>query len=220
MTKQAEAQKAETEQAETGQAEAGRTESDSVNAQISFNRNIWLRRLVLVLLGLLMGLQIYFVNAGRIMGDLLPMPFGYGAAVVLSGSMEPTYSAGDLLIVKKADHYQTGDIVVYQTGQNLVVHRITDMNGETVTTQGDANNAPDEPFAVTQIKGISVGSIPFVGTWFRILKTPAGLMAAFLCTVFLTEVSFRKQSDAGAAELEKLKEEIQRLKQDDGNTTG
>lgn len=220
MTKQAEAQKAETEQAETGQAEAGRTESDSVNAQISFNRNIWLRRLVLVLLGLLMGLQIYFVNAGRIMGDLLPMPFGYGAAVVLSGSMEPTYSAGDLLIVKKADHYQTGDIVVYQTGQNLVVHRITDMNGETVTTQGDANNAPDEPFAVTQIKGISVGSIPFVGTWFRILKTPAGLMAAFLCTVFLTEVSFRKQSDAGAAELEKLKEEIQRLKQDDGNTKG
>lgn len=220
MTKQAEAQKAETEQAETGQAEAGRTESDSVNAQISFNRNIWLRRLVLVLLGLLMGLQIYFVNAGRIMGDLLPMPFGYGAAVVLSGSMEPTYSAGDLLIVKKADHYQTGDIVVYQTGQNLVVHRITDMNGETVTTQGDANNAPDEPFAVTQIKGISVGSIPFVGTWFRILKTPAGLMAAFLCTVFLTEVSFCKQSDAGAAELEKLKEEIQRLKQDDGNTKG
>lgn len=217
---QAEAQKAETEQAETGQAEAGRTESDSVNAQISFNRNIWLRRLVLVLLGLLMGLQIYFVNAGRIMGDLLPMPFGYGAAVVLSGSMEPTYSAGDLLIVKKADHYQTGDIVVYQTGQNLVVHRITDMNGETVTTQGDANNAPDEPFAVTQIKGISVGSIPFVGTWFRILKTPAGLMAAFLCTVFLTEVSFRKQSDAGAAELEKLKEEIQRLKQDDRNTKG
>ena len=220
MTKQAEVQKAETEQAETGQAEAGRTESDSVNAQISFNRNIWLRRLVLVLLGLLLGLQIYFVNAGRVMGDPLPMPFGYGAAVVLSGSMEPTYSAGDLLIVKKTDHYQTGDIVVYQSGRSLVVHRIIDMNGETVTTQGDANNAPDEPFAVSQIKGISVGSIPFVGTWFRILITPAGLMAAFLCTVFLTAVSFRKQSDAGAAELEKLKEEIQRLKQDDGNTKG
>lgn len=200
--------------------ETGQAESKMANSKTALSRSIWIRRLVLALLGLLMGLQIYFVNAGRVMGDPLPMPFGYGAAVVLSGSMEPTYSAGDLLIVKKADHYQTGDIVVYQSGQNLVVHRITDMNGETVTTQGDANNAPDEPFAVTQIKGISVGSIPFVGTWFRILKTPAGLMAAFLCTVFLTEVSFRKQSDAGAAELEKLKEEIQRLKQDDGNTKG
>lgn len=198
--------------------ETGQAESKMANSKTALSRSIWIRRLVLALLGLLMGLQIYFVNAGRVMGDPLPMPFGYGAAVVLSGSMEPTYSAGDLLIVKKMDHYQTGDLVVYQSGRSLVVHRIIDMNGETVTTQGDANNAPDEPFAVSQIKGISVGSIPFVGTWFRILKTPAGLMAAFLCTVFLTEVSFRKQSDAGAAELEKLKEEIQRLKQDDEET--
>lgn len=198
--------------------ETGQAESKMANSKTALSRSIWIRRLVLALLGLLMGLQIYFVNAGRVMGDPLPMPFGYGAAVVLSGSMEPTYSAGDLLVVKKTDHYQTGDLVVYQSGRSLVVHRIIDMNGETVTTQGDANNAPDEPFAVSQIKGISVGSIPFVGTWFRILKTPAGLMAAFLCTVFLTEVSFRKQSDAGAAELEKLKEEIQRLKQDDEET--
>lgn len=198
--------------------EMEQAESSIAKSKTSGSRSIWLRRLVLALLGLLMGLQIYFVNAGRVMGDPLPMPFGYGAAVVLSGSMEPTYSAGDLLIVKKTDHYQTGDIVVYQTGRNLVVHRIIDMNGETVTTQGDANNAPDESFTVSQIKGISVGSIPFVGTWFRILKTPVGLMAAFLCTIFLIEVSFRKQSDTDAAELEKLKEEIQRLKQDDEET--
>lgn len=198
--------------------EMEQAESSIAKSKTSGSRSIWLRRLILALLGLLMGLQIYFVNAGRVMGDPLPMPFGYGAAVVLSGSMEPTYSAGDLLIVKKTDHYQTGDIVVYQTGRNLVVHRIIDMNGETVTTQGDANNAPDESFTVSQIKGISVGSIPFVGTWFRILKTPVGLMAAFLCTIFLIEVSFRKQSDTDAAELEKLKEEIQRLKQDDEET--
>ena len=186
--------------------ETGQAESKMANSKTALSRSIWIRRLVLALLGLLMGLQIYFVNAGRVMGDPLPMPFGYGAAVVLS--------------VKKMDHYQTGDIVVYQSGRSLVVHRIIDMNGETVTTQGDANNAPDEPFAVSQIKGISVGSIPFVGTWFRILKTPVGLMAAFLCTIFLIEVSFRKQSDTDAAELEKIKEEIQRLKQDDGNTKG
>lgn len=198
--------------------ETGQAESKMANSKTALSRSIWIRRLVLTLLGLLMGLQIYFVNAGRVMGDPLPMPFGYGAAVVLSGSMEPTYSAGDLLIVKKTDHYQTGDLVVYQSGRSLVVHRIIDMNGETVTTQGDANNAPDEPFAVSQIKGISVGSIPFVGTWFRILKTPVGLMAAFLCTIFLIEVSFRKQSDTDAAELEKIKEEIQRLKQDDEET--
>ena len=107
------ADQAEKEQLEMRQEEPGQLESNLAKNKTSGIRSIWIRRLVLVLLGLLMGLQIYFVNAGRVMGDPLPMPFGYGAAVVLSGSMEPTYSAGDLLIVKKADHYQTGDIVVY-----------------------------------------------------------------------------------------------------------
>ena len=81
--------------------EMEQAESSIAKSKTSGSRSIWLRRLILALLGLLMGLQIYFVNAGRVMGDPLPMPFGYGAAVVLSGSMEPTYSAGDLLIVKK-----------------------------------------------------------------------------------------------------------------------
>ena len=84
------------------QEEPGQLESNLAKNKTSGIRSIWIRRLVLALLGLLMGLQIYFVNAGRVMGDPLPMPFGYGAAVVLSGSMEPTYSAGDLLIVKKS----------------------------------------------------------------------------------------------------------------------
>lgn len=189
--------------------EAGKTEQETLRS-----RKNWLRRLVLAFLGLLMGLQVYFFNAGRLMGDQLPMPFGYGAAVVLSGSMEPVYSPGDLLVVKKADHYQIGDIVVYQTGQNLVVHRIIDQNGTMVTTQGDANNAPDEPFPQERIKGISVGCIPLVGTWFRILKTPAGLAAALICTILLIEVSFRRQSDLDAEKMDGLKKEIQRLKQE------
>ena len=189
-------------------AEAGKTEQETLRS-----RKNWLRRLVLAFLGLLMGLQVYFFNAGRIMGNQLPMPFGYGAAVVLSGSMEPVYSPGDLLIVKKADHYQLGDIVVYQTGQNLVVHRIINQDGDMVTTQGDANNAPDEPFPEEQIKGISIGCIPLVGTWFRFLKTPAGFWMALAAVIFLMEISFRRQSDADAEELEEMKAEIQRLKQ-------
>ena len=59
--------------------ETGQAESKMANSKTALSRNIWIRRLVLALLGLLMGLQIYFVNAGRVMGDPLPMPFGYGA---------------------------------------------------------------------------------------------------------------------------------------------
>lgn len=197
----------------------GMTEAKQTENKAHRGRKNWMRRLILAFLGLLMGVQMYFVNAGRIMGNQMPMPFGYGAAVVLSGSMEPVYSAGDLLIVKKADQLKRGDIVVYQMRRKLVVHRIIDIRGDLVITQGDANNAPDEPFERKQIKGISVACIPHVGTWFRILKTPMGVIAAFACAILLMEGSFRKQCDRDAEELDELKEEIKRLKKEQGGGT-
>ena len=39
----------------------------------------------LLLCGAILGLNIYSANAGKLVGNKLPMPFGYGAAVVLSG---------------------------------------------------------------------------------------------------------------------------------------
>ena len=82
------------------------------------------------------------------MRDPLPMPFGIGAANVLSDSMEPAFSRGTLLIVKKEENLKEGDIVVYQSGKNLIVHRIVRLDENQVVTQGDANNVPDEPLIV------------------------------------------------------------------------
>ena len=64
-----------------------------------------LRVLLLAVCGLVLGLNIYSANAKSLVGNHLPMPFGYGAAVVLSGSMEPTLSVGDLILVNpKSEH--------------------------------------------------------------------------------------------------------------------
>ena len=194
----------------------GMTKAKQIENKVRRSWKNCLRRLILVLPGLLMGAELYSVNAGRIMGDPMSMPFGYGAAVVLSGSMEPVYSAGDLLIVKKADRLKTGDIVVYQMKRNLVVHRIVDIRGDLVITQGDANNAPDEPFERKPIKGISVVCIPRVGIWFCILKTHVGRISVFACIAFLIGESFRTQC---GRDTEKLKEEIrQREKKQGGGT--
>ena len=59
-----------------------------------------LRWLLIVVCGLILGVNVYLANANSLVGNQLPMPFGYGAAVVLSGSMEPEFSEGDLIIVK------------------------------------------------------------------------------------------------------------------------
>ena len=57
-----------------------------------------LRITVLVLVSAVLGVNLYTWNARSLLGNALPMPFGYGAAVVLTGSMEPTIMTDDLII--------------------------------------------------------------------------------------------------------------------------
>ena len=173
-----------------------------------------LRRLLLILSGLILGLNLYFANAGTLLGNQLPMPFGYGLANVLSGSMEPTFSKGTLLLVKETKNVQTGDIVVYQSGNELIVHRVIALTDDTVITQGDANNVADEPFDRTQIKGKVIGWIPVLGSVAAVLKTPIAMIVILLLAFVLIEGSFRAQKDADDQELEEIKAEIRRLKEE------
>lgn len=113
--------------------------------------------------------------------------------VVVSGSMEPAFYRGDIVVVEKADFLginefdpkdvQIGDVVVYDAKwfDQPVIHRvidIKDVNGTTMyKIKGDNNNSPD-PYYVTpsQIKekvvtwGDNLVVIPKVGylsLWLR-----------------------------------------------------
>ena len=187
--------------------------SDGTEKKRKMNHNVF-RRLLLLVLGLLAGVNVYLANAHDLGGNQLPMPFGYGIANVVSGSMEPTFSKGTLLLVKAASDAEVGEIVVYQSERHLVVHRVIERNGDTVVTQGDANNVPDEPFSSTEIKGVVVGWIPYAGNLVNILKTPAGICILLLVAFLLAEGSFRRERDADDRELEAIKEEIRRLKEE------
>ena len=171
-----------------------------------------LRFAMLALCGAVLGLNLYMFNANKLVGNKLPMPFGYGAAVVLSGSMEPAFSTGDLIIVKESADYAVDDVVVYQDGNMLVTHRIIAIDGTQVTTQGDANNVADPAVDIKDIKGTVVYIVPAVGKVVSFLKTPVGIISLVALTVFTTESSFRKEKEADSEELEKIKEEIRRLK--------
>lgn len=172
---------------------------------------LW-RRLLLGLLGVILGINIYLANAGRLLGNTLPMPFGYGAAVVLSGSMEPTFSRGDLILVKQTDSFSVGDIVVYQTEGILVVHRVIELDGDTIITQGDANSTSDPVFEKSAVKGTVIGWVPRVGILVNALKTPVGMILVLVCALLMIELSFRKQKEKDEKELEAIKEEIRRLR--------
>ena len=173
-----------------------------------------LRTVFLIVVSLVLGINIYSWNARSLTGNVLPMPFGYGGAVVLSGSMEPTLAVDDLIIVQAADGYEVGDIVVYQTGHILVVHRIVAIDGETVTTRGDANNVDDGSIELTQVKGKVITHIPHVGKVVRLLKNPVATILLIVGAVLTVELPFLKEKEKKDEELERIKEEIRRLKEE------
>ena len=113
----------------------------------------FLRILIICLAALFLIYKVYLWNVTTMKGNALPMPFGIGSAVILSGSMEPALSIDDVIFVVASDEYQVDDIVVFQSGETLVVHRILHIEGDTVITKGDANNVADEPVTLEQIKG-------------------------------------------------------------------
>lgn len=171
-----------------------------------------LRSCLLVFASTVLGVNIYLWNAKSLMGNCLPMPFGYGAAVVLSGSMEPTIRIDDLIIVAAQNAYQENDIVVYQSGSMLVVHRIVEAEPDTFITRGDANNAPDAPIRKEMVKGKVVACIPGAGRITRLLKSPAATVTLVAGSLLLSELTLRREKKKDEDELEKIKAEIRRLK--------
>lgn len=170
-----------------------------------------IRYLILGILAAAIGVNVFVLNANHLAGDAVPMPFGYGMSVVLSGSMEPTLSVGDLLVVRAQRSYEVGDMVVYQSGRTPVVHRIVSAEDDTFTTRGDANNTNDAPIPATAVKGRVILTIPKVGSLLWTLKSPAAMIAMLAVAILLVEGSFYSQKAEKEKEKEKIKDEIRAL---------
>ena len=167
---------------------------------------------LIIFASVVLGVNLYLWNARSLMGNSLPMPFGFGTAVVLTGSMEPTIMVDDLILVREQEEYHEDDIVVYQSGSMLVVHRIVEIQPDTVITQGDANNAPDAPIRKEMIKGKVVGCISGAGGIARLLKSPAATITMIGGALLLSELTYRREKQKDSDELDKIKEEIRKLK--------
>ena len=171
-----------------------------------------LRLVVLAVCGGILGLNIYTANASKLVGDQMPMPFGYGGAVVLSGSMEPALSVGDLIIVSKDKPYAEQDLVVYQQNNTLVVHRVISIEEETIVTKGDANNVADSPVEKSAVKGTVIASVPMVGSAVNFIKTPMGTILLVAAAIALVELPHRREKQKDDEERQKIIDEINRLK--------
>lgn len=96
-------------------------------------------------------------------------------AVVISGSMRPTFQVGDVAVVLKVrpENIREGEVICFRQGPLPTLHRairIEDRSGRRLFfTKGDANPRPDpQPVGAEQVGGKVVGRIPMVG-WVSIL---------------------------------------------------
>ena len=112
-----------------------------------------LGKVAVTLLMIAAGIGFYLFNAYKIVGNPMPMPFGVGMAVVVSGSMEPAIHVNDLLIVRESDKEMVavGDVIVYQEDGMLISHRVVDCWEDQLVTRGDANRVDDEPIVWEQV---------------------------------------------------------------------
>ena len=176
------------------------------------------RVVLIVIISLTIGLTVYTWNSRKLLHDELPMPFGIGVSVVLTGSMEPTLEPNDLVVIKRAGSYSVGDIVVFQDGSSLVIHRIIEADEAegTVVTKGDANSADDGNIPLENIKGKLSFSVPGVGKVIKALKSVPGIIITLTVAALLMFTSWNGEKKKSNSELDKLKEEIRKLKEENG----
>ena len=125
------------------------------------------------------------VAAALILAVALPLAFGDRPHTVLTGSMEPTISAGDVVVDARISPLdaRVGDVVTFRDPEDqskLITHRVKRIRrgGSHLwfTTQGDANNTTEHwRIAADGELGRVAYKVPWVGHVAVLTHTPLGL---------------------------------------------
>ncbi len=159
--------------------------------------------------------------------DEVPKIGGICPLIVMSGSMEPEISSGDLIIVGQTEpgEIRKGDIIAFfdpdGNGSSVLTHRVTEViedNGKlSFRTKGDANNTEDRlAVAEDKLVGIYRTRIPGAGNIAMFMQSTPGLLICVVVPLVLLigwdilrrrryERLNKQDTDALLAELNELK---------------
>ncbi|GKU27200.1 S26 family signal peptidase [Clostridium folliculivorans] len=119
--------------------------------------------------------------------NYIPSIGPYKIMTVLSGSMSPTFNAGDVIIGKSTDikDLRSGDIITFKYNDSLTTHRILSISNEdknlVFQTKGDYNNVKD----LELVKGQDIVSkylfrVPLIGFVIVYMKRTIGIIVIWL----------------------------------------
>lgn len=131
-----------------------------------------------------------------------PSFFGYSIYRVSSPSMEPELKVGDVILSKEIENPLTikiDDVITfegeYELAGLLVTHKVikapyTDNGVTKVQTQGVANEMPDTPFSIENVRGMMICKIPVLDVFYNLFFSPWGLIIiiGLLIFIFIDEI--------------------------------
>ena len=123
-------------------------------------------------------LAIWILSALAAAGVLAAALYGLRGYCVLSGSMEPSYPTGALLLTRPIA--EAGMVITFTVPSGAVVtHRVSRVEAEDgqvyFFTRGDANDAEDaSPVRGEQLLGTPMLCIPYLGYILQYLRQPPG----------------------------------------------
>lgn len=114
--------------------------------------------------------------------------------VIVSGnSMEPVFHSGDLVVVRKTDSYQVGDVVSYRDAQMeaYVFHRIIGTEQDRFIVKGDNNSWVDQSQPTeAEIIGKLWIHLPGMGKIVKWVQSPlhVAIVTGFLGGLFMVDI--------------------------------
>ncbi|HEX5714205.1 MAG TPA: signal peptidase I [Solirubrobacterales bacterium] len=125
----------------------------------------------------------------------LPLAFGARPHTVLTGSMEPAISPGDVVIEERIapSEARVGDVVTFRDPEDqsrLITHRVERVRRAGAhlwfVTRGDANNSAERwRIAADGDLGRVAYTVPWVGHAAVITRTPLGLVLLLIVPLLL-----------------------------------
>ena len=144
---------------------------------------------------------------------------GFRVYNIISHSMEPVYSVGDLVYVqpvKSISELREGDVISFVQNEELVVvtHRIGRIDAEQnrVHTKGETNDTEDQPVHFNNVIGVVRFHIPLLGYVSDFVQNPPGMYitvaagAVLIVLVFLPDMLPKKKTSSEEAPTEESAE--------------
>ena len=125
----------------------------------------------------------------------IPSFWGHKPLVVISGSMEPTLTVGGLLYYERIEieDFKKGDIVVFETKDHIISHRIIDKKDGKFITKGDANNSKDGVINKSQVVGKVIKILPYFGIIRKTFFNPL-VLVTLIITLYTISYVLRSTS--------------------------